>query len=146
MSPVPLVLIVPLVWECSFHWRGFLIHTFLIPAEVLVLSRLRKRKIQTWAAPKKGEVSSPPPPWWAAAVWNKRALMGRFCSGKETLKTFKLTPCLAFCWIPPFGSGFWLQGLQAMEQSINKLYKSRKASQGNLCCLLTDCCKFGGLF
>lgn len=64
MSPVTLVLVVPLVWERSFNWSGFLIHTFLIPVEVLVLTRLSKRKIQNWAAHKT-------PPWWAAAVLHK---------------------------------------------------------------------------
>lgn len=147
MSPVTLVLIVPLVWECWFNWRGFFRGTFLIPVEALVLTRLRK--MQKRAAHRAGEGSSPPP-WGAAAVLGETnpALMGRFCSGKGTgeISLVRLISWLAFCWIPPFGNGFWLQDLQAMQQSINKWYKVRKASQGSVCCLQTGCYPFGGLF
>lgn len=57
--------------------------------------------------------------------------MVKFCTGKGKVKIFlvKLISLFAFCCIPPFGNGFWLQDLQAIEQSINKSYKFRKASR-----------------
>lgn len=127
MSPVTLVLIVPLVWECSFPWSGFLVHTFLIPVEVLVLSRLSKRKIQNWAAPKTGEGLSPPPPDELSKT--RHSTDGEILLWEGDSENFPGQAYILACFLlnPPFGNGFWLQDLQAMEQSIIKLYKFRKA-------------------
>lgn len=154
MSPVTSVLIGPTAWEHSFDWSGFFIHSFLSLLEVWVLGRLSKRKIKNGQPTKleKGGLHLFHDELLLCPVKQdtQTALMVRFWSRKRTVKSslVKLIYWLSFCRVFPFETmhGFWFQSLQAKEQSLNKFYKFKEASQGSPCCLQKDCFQLGSLF